>query len=426
MTSVQAAIARAERGEKGFAVLYLDLDYFKDVNDTLGHPVGDELLCAVAERIRNEARESDTVARFGGDEFAVIAAMNNEPADAANLAERLIEAIDKPFSIQGNEIHCGVSIGIAVYEPATPDAESLLSHADVALYREKAEGRGGYRFFTDEMDKDVRTRVTLITELREAIISEQFFLEYQPQIDINAECIVGVEALVRWNHPVRGLLAPDEFIHVAERAGIIVALERWIMFEACRQCKVWLDAGVAPPVVSVNVSGVQFKRALDLEGDVADVLQRSGLPAERLELELTETVLMEASREHNDVVLRLRQNGIKFAIDDFGTGYSSLDYLRRFPVARIKIAQDFVRQISTDPGSSAIVRATIGLARELNMVTIAEGVETSEQLQLLKSWGCQQVQGFYYSKPLDADDLLPHLLRGKILKPKTNAAQSAA
>lgn len=426
MAEVERAMARVGRGERNFAVFYLDLDHFKDVNDTLGHPLGDALLCAVADRLRLAARETDLVARFGGDEFAVIAAALDEPSDAADFAERLITALRAPYAIQGNDICCGASIGIAVYEPDDPDSETLLAHADVALYRAKAEGRGGYQFFTGAMESDVRTRVTMIAELRAAIASEQLFLEYQPQVDVETGSIVGLEALVRWRHPTRGPLAPEIFIPVAEKSGLITTLERWVMLEACKQGKIWFDAGVAPALVSVNVSGMRFKMALDLERDIAAALASSGLPPDRLELELTESVFMVASREHTDVVSRLRQSGITFAIDDFGTGFSSLDYLRRFPGARVKIAQDFVQKISFDPGSAAIVRATIGLAREMGMVSIAEGVETQEQLALLKAWGCLQVQGYYYSKPLEPGALLPLLLRRKILEPVVPVAQTAA
>ena len=426
MEAVQQAIARAERGDKGFAVLYLDLDHFKDVNDTLGHPAGDDLLCAVAERLRANARKADIVARFGGDEFAVMAAVIDDPADAANLADKLVTAIGSQFSIQGNDIRSAVSIGIAVYEPGDADPEMLLSHADVALYRAKADGRAGYRFFTEAMDAEVRTRVTVSAELREAIASNQLFLQYQPQVDAETGRIVGVEALVRWHHPRRGILSPAEFISVAEKTGLIVALDLWVMGEACRQGKAWLDAGVAPITISVNVSGAQFKRALEMERDVAAVLARSGLPAKLLELELTETVLMETSREHNEVLARLRQSGIRLAIDDFGTGYSSLDYLRRYPVNRVKIAQDFVRHITVDSDSAAIVRVTIGLARELGMVAIAEGVETVEQLDLLKAWGCREAQGFYFARPLGPEDVFLLLRRGRIVEPLSTAAKTAA
>ena len=426
MEAVQHAIARAKRDGGGFALLYLDLDQFKDVNDTLGHPVGDELLKAVAERLRSNIRASDIVARFGGDEFAVMAADVAVPADAAALADKIAKAMSDPFLVEGNDIHSGVSIGICAFGAEEPDADTMLSRADVALYWAKTEGPGGYRFFTDTMDAEVRTRVTLSSELREAIGTDQLFLAYQPQVEIATGLITGVEALVRWRHPLRGVLAPNLFIPVAEKSGLIATLGHWVLHEACRQAKAWLDAGIAPEVIAVNLSATEFKRSFELERNIAAILRETGLPPRRLELELTETVLMAASREHNDVLARLREEGVRLAIDDFGVGYSSLDYLRRFPVDRIKIAQDFVEHIANVSGSAAIVKATIGLARELGINVIAEGVETVEQLELLKAWGCREAQGYYFAKPLAAEDLAPLLRRGTIVRQQPLRAKTAA
>jgi diguanylate cyclase (GGDEF)-like protein/PAS domain S-box-containing protein len=411
--SLEYAIAKAQRGDKGFAVIYLDLDHFKDVNDTLGHPIGDELLKAVSDRLRSNTRTIDTVARFGGDEFAVVAADISEPADVAALADKLIKAIATPFSIQGNEIHSGASIGIDLYGPESPDAETLLSHADVALYRTKSEGRGSYRFFTEAMDLEVRTRVTLGAELRLAIESNQLFLLYQPQVAIGSGRITGLEALVRWRHPIRGLIPPDQFIPLAEKVGIVAKLGHWVLWTACRQAKSWIDAGITPVRMGVNLSALQFKTPLTLEKDIMTALAETGLPPRWLELELTETILMETSHEHSDLLSRLRQSGITIAIDDFGTGYSSLDYLRRFPVDRIKIAQNFVANLETAPGDVAIVKATIGLARELGIAIIAEGVETQAQLELLESWGCGEAQGYYFAKPLAVNEITAMLRNGE-------------
>ena len=424
MEAVQQAINRAERGDKAFAVLFVDLDHFKDVNDTLGHPAGDELLRVVAKRLQVTIRDTNRASRFGGDEFAVLADVTDEPVDAAILAERLIATIGAPFSVEGSDIRSGASVGIAIYERDHATPETLLSQADVALYQAKAEGRSRYCFFTPSMEAEVRNRVTLTAELQEAIATGQFFLEYQPQIDAETMRIIGVEALVRWRHPKRGVLSPAEFIPVAEKTGLIVAVDRWVKREACRQAKAWNDACTEPIVMSVNVSGAQFKRALELEKDVAIVLAKSGLSPRLLELELTETVLMEASQDQRDVLVRLRQGGVKLAIDDFGTGYSSLDYLRRFPVDRIKIAQVFVGRITYEPGSAAIVRATISLAKELGLVAIAEGVETEEQFKSLKGWGCPQMQGYYFARPLGSDDFFA-LLRSQS-PTRAQAARSAA
>lgn len=413
--ALQQAIERAQRDGESFAVLYLDLDHFKDINDTLGHPVGDLLLQSLADRLRTSVRGMDTLARFGGDEFALIQTSIPEPLDAAVLSEKLLAAINAPFTILGNVIRTGASIGIAVYGLDSPSAETLLSHADVALYRAKAEGRGTFRFFTDSMDLEVRTRVSLGADLRGAIAAGQLFLVYQPQIDVDTGRFVGVEALARWQHPKRGLVSPTTFIPIAEQNGMIVALGTWALREACRQMKEWITAAIAPPLIAVNVSGQQFKTPFALENVISAVLAETGLPPQRLELELTESVLMEISRAHNDALLRLRKAGHRIAIDDFGTGYSSLEYLARFPVDRIKIAQNFIVDLTGTSGNPVIVKAAISLAHELNLDVVVEGVETLEQLELVRSWGCREIQGFYYSRPLRADELSVLLRAGKIL-----------
>lgn len=413
---VEQTIARARRGAKGFAVLYLDLDHFKDVNDTLGHLAGDLLLQGVARRLKACVRETDLVARFGGDEFAILVSDLDDPAQAIPVVERLTAALREPFSIHGNEVRTGASTGIAVYGGDATDAESLLSHADVALYRVKSDERGAHRFFTDAMDAEVRHRVALGAELRDAIDTGQLFVVYQPQVAIATGRIVGLEALVRWRHPKRGIVSPAEFIPVAETSGLIVGLGEKVMREACRQTTAWITAGIAPSTIAVNVSGLQFKTPVQLENMVRSILAETTLPARRLELELTESVLMDAWFKRTDVLVRLRQMGLRISIDDFGTGFSSLDYLSRFPVDRIKIAQDFIRDLTTRTANAAIVRATIGLARELHTEVIAEGVETLEQLELLKSWGCLEVQGYYYSKPVSAEEVTALLRRGTIAR----------
>jgi diguanylate cyclase (GGDEF)-like protein len=409
--ALQREIARAHRDGTNFAVLYLDLDHFKDINDTLGHPIGDLLLQSVAERLRANVRETDTVSRFGGDEFALIATELKQPGDAAILAEKVLAIMSEPVSLRDTEVRSGATIGIAVYGPESADTETLLSHADIALYRAKSEGRGTYRFFTEAMDAEVRTEFMLGTELRDAIASNQLYLVYQPQVEIYTGRITGVEALVRWRHPTRGIVSPGQFIPIAEKSGLIVALGRWVMQESCRQMREWLDAGVAPSLIGVNLSARQFKAPHELENDIAAILQETGVPPQKVELELTESVLMDASREHGDVLLRLRRTGFRIAIDDFGTGYSSLDYLRRYPVDRIKIAQQFM----IDPAEGfddAILRAAIALAKELKLEVIVEGVETAKQLQRVKSCGGRDVQGYYFSKPIGADAMMALLRKG--------------
>lgn len=412
--ALEHAVARAHRGEKAFAVLYLDLDHFKDINDTLGHHAGDLLLQTVGERLVNATRETDMVARFGGDEFAVLVMDVRDPTDVGILASKIIELIGMPFCVEGNEIHVSVSVGIAVYEPGGQDAEAYLMHAELALYRAKADGRRTYRFFTDSMDVEVRARVTLNDELRRAIADEQFFLVYQPQVDIDSGRIVGVEALVRWRHPEQGVVYPDQFIPTAEKGGLIVPLGRWVLNEACRQTRAWLDAGVPIPLMAVNMSPAQFRAPVELERDIVAVLDQMRLPQGTLQLELTETTLMETSSTHASLLGRLRAMGIKISIDDFGTGYSSLDYLHRYSVDQIKIAQVFVAGIAERPEDVAIVKASIGLAREFGLNVIAEGAETSEQVDLLAGWGCREIQGFYFSRPLTADVVEPFLRQGFI------------
>ncbi len=424
--ALEQALARARRGKHGFAVLYLDLDHFKDINDTLGHPVGDLLLQAVAQRLRASVREIDTVARFGGDEFAIIEADIREPADAAVLADKLLKTVSEPFSIQGNEIRTGTSVGITIYGPEASNAETLLSNADIALYRAKSEGRGTYRFFTDTMDDEVRARVTLATELRVALETGQLFLLYQPQVDIQTRRIAGLEAVVRWNHPGRGEIGADEFVPMAEQSGLIVALGHWTIREACRQTRKWLDAGIDPCLVAMKVSRLQFKTTGELEGDIAAILAETRLTANRIELEVTESVLMELSREHHDALVRLRRSGLRLAIDDFGTGYSSLGYLQRFPVDRIKIAQVFIRDLGVVGDHAAIAKATVSLALALDLNVIATGVETKEQLELLKKWGCREAQGSHFASPLPPDAITELLWPGRGVSPDTILPAAAA
>jgi diguanylate cyclase (GGDEF)-like protein/PAS domain S-box-containing protein len=416
--ALQQAIARRRRDSTNdFAVLYLDLDHFKDINDTLGHSVGDHFLKAVAERLSACVREGDVVARFGGDEFAILQLGVTNVADAAGaLADRVLAALRQPFSISGDEIRSGASVGVALWAADSATAEELLKHADVALYRAKAEGRGVYRFFTQAMDAAVQARVHLNAELRRAVESEEFFVLFQPQVDGDSGIVTGLEALVRWRHPERGIVGPGEFIEAAEETGLITALGQTVFRDACRQVKEWLIAGLSVGTVSVNVSAVQLKGAVEFERRLKEILKQTGLPAEKLEVELTESVLMAAASKHNEMLIRLRGIGVKIAIDDFGTGYSSLDYLRRYPVDRIKIAQNFVKGIGQNVSDDAIVKATIGLARELKIAVIAEGVETSQQAMLLRDWGCHSFQGYYFAEPLSASETELLLRRGVVRK----------
>jgi EAL domain-containing protein (putative c-di-GMP-specific phosphodiesterase class I) len=322
-----------------------------------------------------------------------------------------------PFRIEGNEIITAASIGIDLYSPGANDVETLLAHADVALYRSKAEGRGIFRFFTAAMDRQVRARVTLGYELREAIARDQLFLLYQPQVDAATGRITGIEALVRWRHPTRGVLTPGYFIPVAEATGTIGMLGHFVLWRACRQAKDWIDAGFSISRIAVNISALEFKTPAVLEADIIAVLDATGLPPHVLELELTESVLMVASRERDTILRSLRDLGVKFAIDDFGSGFSSLDYLRRFPADHIKISQTFTKHIESGAGDASIVRAIIGLAHELNMDVIVEGVETKSQLELLESWNCGEIQGYYFARPMEAKDMTFLLRNGGVIQP---------
>ena len=409
---VQEAIAHSARGAGAFAVLYLDIDHFKDINDTLGHPVGDSLLRQVAERLRGAVRSIDKVARLGGDEFAILAP-ETDADGAAGLASKIISAMSCPFLLGETRVRTALSIGIATHDKENANADALMSRADLALYRAKAEGRSTFRFFTDSMHSEMRQRVTLLADLEQAIDRDDFFLVYQPEVELRTGEIRVLEALLRWQHPQRGTILPAEFIGLAENSGLMVPLGRWVIRAACRQIRHWLDQGIEVPVVAVNVSPMQLKGPSDLSLEIAEVLGETGVPANRFEIELTEATLIDAWQHNSALIGKLQQLGIRIAIDDFGTGYSSLEYLQRFPGCRIKIAQTFVKELPGDAGSSAIIRAAIGLGHELGSAIIAEGVETLEQLELLKLWGCQEGQGYHFARPMLAEDVAEFLLQSR-------------
>lgn len=397
------AQARARRDETMLAVLCLDLNRFKDVNDTLGHAAGDLLLKALAERLQGEIREADTLARLGGDEFAIIQTGLAQPRGADELSRRLIEAVAEPFDIGGHTVVIGVSIGIAVFPMNGSGPADLLKNADLALYRSKAEGRDGYRFFEEEMNARLQRRKVLEHDLRRALAEGQFELHYQPQIELGEGRVVGLEALLRWRHPDRGLVSPAEFIPLAEETGLILPLGEWALRAACVQAVAW------PHIrMSVNLSPVQFRHS-DLVGLITQALEETGLEPRRLELEITEGVLLQETEAALSVLARIRALGVRIAMDDFGTGYSSLSYLQRFPFDKIKIDQSFVRRLEVSKDAAAIVRAVLGLGNSLGIHTNAEGVETKGQLAFLRTAGCEEVQGFYFSPPVAAADLEPLL-----------------
>ena len=400
---IEGAIIQARR-DTGFAVLCLDLDNFKQVNDTLGHAVGDELLRAVAHRLRACLREVDIVARLGGDEFAVIQASVETPADAATLAKRILDVVSAPYALTHHSVTIGVSIGIALAPSDGLEPERLMQCADVALYRAKGDGRGVFRFFEAEMDARLQARRSLELDLRAAFEAEVFDLHYQPIYDLSQERICGFEALLRWTHPTRGRVSPAEFVPLAEEIGLIVPLGEWVLRRACREAARWPD-GLK---VAVNVSAAQFTSSA-LIGTVKEALAESGLPARRLELEITESVLLVNGSATVAILHGLRDLGVRIAMDDFGTGYSSLSYLRSFPFDKMKVDQSFTRDLTVEQGSGFIVRAVVSLASSLGMTTTAEGVETPEQLAWLREEGCDEVQGYLFSPPVSAS-ALPALL----------------
>ncbi|MCJ2103846.1 EAL domain-containing protein [Methylobacterium sp. E-041] len=387
------AIARTTRTHSPFAVLMCDLDRFKAVNDSLGHPVGDALLRVVAERMQAVLRPYDTVARIGGDEFAIVLDYLDEPGAAACLAERLIEAVGKPVCLDEQTIEVGVSIGLAVADENDYSTDDLFKRADIALYEAKAAGRNTYREFCPNVGNRIATRSQLGLDMKEAIRRGEFHLVYQPIVEATTGAVVSFEALMRWQHPLQGTISPSEFIPLAEETGLIVPLGAWALQEACREALTWPK----PIRIGVNVSAVQFRRGL--EEAVLSALATTGLPAHRLKLEVTESVLMQDADGVLACLHRLRALGVVIALDDFGTGYSSLSYLRRFPFDKIKIDRSFIRDIA-DPDAAAIVRAVVGIGERLGMGIVAEGVETVDQLKLVRQEGCTQVQGFLFSRPL--------------------------
>ncbi len=376
------------------ALLYLDLDGFKGVNDLLGHAAGDTLLCAVASRLKSCTREVELVARLGGDEFAIVQMDVHQPEAAAALSERLVKAMREPFDVDGSPVVIGASVGIALVDKATISTDRLLHDADLALYRAKAEGRGRWRFFAAEMDVQVRVRRTLESDLRQALIAGQFELFYQPLVDAGTGNLKAFEALLRWHHPERGLVPPAEFILVAEEIGLIVSIGAWVLERACADAAQWPDQ----VSVAVNLSSMEFLKG-NLAHEVQRALARSGLCASRLELEITESVLLRDSDVTMATLHHLRRLGARISMDDFGTGYSSLSYLRQFPFDKVKIDQSFIRNIGRERGCVEIVRAVIGLGKALGIKVLVEGVETAEQLSFLRVEGCDELQGYLFGRP---------------------------
>jgi diguanylate cyclase (GGDEF)-like protein/PAS domain S-box-containing protein len=403
---LERELERIKRGEQ-LAMLYIDIDEFKSVNDSLGHPVGDELLKAVAARLRNCVRDMDFVARLGGDEFAIVQTGIKSPSDAMELVKRIYDAIREPYQCLGHHVTTDASIGIALAPHDGTDLDQLLKSADLAMYGAKADGRRTYRFFEAEMDARVKARRTLELDMRQAIADGAFEIHYQPVVDLRSNEVVGCEALLRWRHPERGMISPAEFIPIAEETGLICEIGDWVLATACAEAMNW------PPNIrlAVNVSPVQFRsHAFSLK--VANVLASTGLSASRLELEITEAVLIRDDDAALTLLQHLRHIGVRIALDDFGTGYSSLSYLRRFPFDKIKIDRCFVDGITDGDGAAAIVQAVINIANAQHMTTTAEGIETDPQREMLRDLGCTEMQGFLFSRPLSVQQIRTLLLTG--------------
>jgi diguanylate cyclase (GGDEF)-like protein/PAS domain S-box-containing protein len=402
------ALADARRQRYKIALLFIDLDGFKDVNDSLGHAVGDLFLQNVAERLSRWAREQDTVARLGGDEFLIMLSHIGDAADAAVAGERLMDAMTAEFIVEGHSLHVSCSIGISVFPEHGADCETLIKNADAAMYSAKADGRNSFRFFTEDMNAHAVERVTLENSLRSALAKNQLFLMYQPQMDIATGRITGLEALLRWQHPELGLVPPDRFIRIAENSGQIVPIGEWVLRTACNQARKWQDEGIPAISVAVNVSAVQFRQA-DFCELIRNVLQDTGLAPQHLELELTESLLLANADVTLSVLKELKTMGVTLAIDDFGTGYSSFSYLRQFHVNNLKIDRSFINDVATNPDDAAITAGIIGMAKNLKLKVIAEGVENEAQMSFLRAHECDEIQGYYFSKPLATDEVADKL-----------------
>lgn len=399
------SIAVARRSQTQFAILFLDLDRFKNINDSLGHHAGDLLLQLVSERLKSCAREMDTVARLGGDEFVILLSSISEPNDAARVAQKVVDAIAVPFMLDGNEVNIGTSIGIGIYPDNGQDRPTLIKNADAAMYHAKESGRNNFQFFSSAMNDKAFERLSLENDLRRALKREEFFLHYQPQLDILTGKIIGIEALIRWRHPEKGLVPPNNFIPLAEKCGLIVSIGEWVLRTVCAQNMAWQKEGLPPILTAVNISAQQFKQQ-NFKESLVKILDDTGLPPNFLELEITESAIMENAGSVLGTLHSLKEIGLHLSIDDFGTGYSSLSYLKHFPIDKLKIDRSFVQDITEDSSNNAIIETIINMGHNLKLRVIAEGVETAEQLATLQKLQCDEIQGYYFSRPLSPEDFV--------------------
>ncbi|HVS30188.1 MAG TPA: EAL domain-containing protein [Thermoanaerobaculia bacterium] len=406
------SLAQANRGNQKLAVFFLDLDRFKDINDSLGHSMGDALLKSVAERIRRCVREGDTVARFGGDEFTLLIPRIENIEDAAKIAHKIIETLKIPFVIHDQELFVTTSIGVSLFPGDGLDPETLVRNADTAMYRAKDQGRDNYQLYAPAMNARAVERLAKENSLRKALSQNELVLYYQPQIDSRTNATIGVEALIRWQHPEEGLLSPARFISVAEVSGLIVPIGEWVIYTACRQIKIWQKKIDKELTVAVNLSARQFQQP-DLVSQIRNVVMETGIDPSSLEVEITESNAMQNAENTMYTLRELKALGIRISMDDFGTGYSSLNYLKRFPIDTLKLDQIFVRDVTTDPTDAAIVSAVISMAHSLNLKVVAEGVETEEQLDFLRRQHCDVIQGYLFSPPLPANALESFLIERK-------------
>ncbi|MEH6814294.1 MAG: EAL domain-containing protein, partial [Motiliproteus sp.] len=397
------ALERAERDSKRVALLFIDLDRFKEVNDTLGHRIGDQLLQVASKRLLNSLRKSDTVARLGGDEFAVVLPDNLDMHNIEDAVIKILDSFSQPYCLEGHDAVVSASVGIAIYPDDGTDVETLLRKADSAMYKAKQKGRNNFQFFTLEMDVEAQQRRDLEYALRKALDNDEFVVNYQPIMDLSTGTLVGAEALVRWQRPGVGIVPPSAFIALAEEVGLIVPIGGWVLGEACREAKAWMRDSEFSPAVAVNFSSRQFQHQ-DVPGLVRDVLQDTGLPPEKLTIEITESLLIEDDERVLQQLQEIRSMGISLSIDDFGTGYSSLSYLKKFPINVLKIDRSFIIDLSNNTEDRALVAGIISMADSLNLKVVAEGVETAEQADFLKSKDCVYAQGFLYSQALPASE----------------------